>query len=371
MIKIYDSADYNLTVCLANVQPTKAIIYKDADEYYAELEFPHKFTFDSGKTELYSPILKANNIAVIKTPWGNQPFYLDASEISPRSIKIKAQHVSRILKRYAIPDKTGEYRPPLYQALDLTMELSGADSIFSVDIQDDPNMIPAEITFPWGYNDKYNFWGNEEIEVDTTNAYGALKLIEYVYYKKIEFDGFTIIVKPRPTATTPDIILRNAKNIDDIKITENWDNVCTKCVAVGYRGLRATYEIPSNPYAYKFDRIVEFEPPSNIDHEDDEAIIADLLYKAQAYVESHINPEVSYTVKATPDVNVDIGDPVKIKYSELINLTATILSIIYDAVTGKYVQVEFGNYKPTIKGLQTRINNQIKSLKIRLGQGGL
>ena len=373
MIKIYDSADYNFRVCLANIMPTKAVVVKNTDDYYADLEIPHKYTTDNGRTEIYTPILKANNIATIKTPWGEQPFYLDAPEITPNGFKFKAQHISRILKRYAIPEFAYFYRPMLDDVAYQILSRSGANVLFTVDVQVDPYVYyPEPLFFYLGWHNG-TFVGNGliETEVETTNAYDAYKFISKVYGVKLDFDGRKVILKEYPNAMSTDVILRNAKNIDDIKVTENWSNVCTRCVAIGYRDLRAVYTAPSNPYAYNFDRVVEFEASPGVDVNDDDAVIGDLLYQAQRYVQAHINPEVNYTVKATPDVDVDIDDPVIIKYAGFINLTAKIISIKYNALTEKYEEVEFGNTKSSIKGFKTKVEKQIKSLKVQIGQGGL
>jgi phage-related protein len=360
MIKIYDSADYNLTACLVNVQPKKAIIYKDKDgEYFAELEIPLKYTSDSGRTELYSPMLRNDYVAVIDTQWGKQQFRISNPKVSPRGIYSKAQHIYNDLKGYSIPQLYTELYS-LSGAVHDAFDMGGVPSYFTYEVD---SIHAGELYMvTYSLNDDEN---------DTTTVYNALHTIAKMWGVQIVVNNRHILFRDYPSAVNSDVILRNAKNIDDITITENWDNVCTKCVAVGYRNLRAVYAIPSDPYMRRYDRVVQFEPSQNIDVNSDSAVITDLQTQAQAYVEAHINPEINYIVRATPDVNVDIGDPVIIKYSELVHLTATISSITYDALTNKYVQVEFGNLKPSIKGYKTKIEKQLKSLKLRIGQGGL
>lgn len=166
------------------------------------------------------------------------------------------------------------------------------------------------------------------------------------------------------------VTIRYAKNLREITCSENWDAVVTKLLPVGYEGIMLNSLDPdADPYVYAsisydipYTKTVSFQ--QNIDREGYEteaaykqALIDDLLHQAQDYLEVNSIPQVNYTLKANLEKITDVGDTVEVIDERLgINLLTNVIAFDYDCILGKYIEVEFGNFKKTLSGLIPTVN---------------
>lgn len=166
------------------------------------------------------------------------------------------------------------------------------------------------------------------------------------------------------------VTIRYAKNLREITCSENWDAVVTKLLPVGYEGIMLNsldpdadpYVYASNSYDIPYTKTVSFQ--QNIAREGYEteaaykqALIDDLLHQAQDYLEVNSIPQVNYTLRANLEKITDVGDTVEVIDERLgINLLTNVIAFDYDCILGKYIEVEFGNFKKTLSGLIPTVN---------------
>ena len=166
------------------------------------------------------------------------------------------------------------------------------------------------------------------------------------------------------------VTIRYAKNLREITCSENWDAVVTKLLPVGYEGIMLNsldpdadpYVYASNTYDIPYTKTVSFQ--QNIAREEygteaayKQALIDDLLHQAQDYLEVNSIPQVNYTLRANLEKITDVGDTVEVIDERLgINLLTNVIAFDYDCILGKYIEVEFGNFKKTLSGLIPTVN---------------
>ena len=168
------------------------------------------------------------------------------------------------------------------------------------------------------------------------------------------------------------VVVRYAKNLKEITCEENWDNVVTQLLPVGYDGitLDQTYVYAPNSYAIPYTKCVHFDQDiDEEDYEDEEgnidqaafeaALKADLLEQAQNYISINCVPQVNYTLSANLEKITDIGDTILVVDEKLgIEVTTNVISFDYDCILNKYIQIEFGNFKQSLSNLVSNITNQ-------------
>ena len=92
------------------------------------------------------------------------------------------------------------------------------------------------------------------------------------------------------------------------------------------------------------------------------ALVNDLRQQAQAYVEKNSVPQVNYTLKANVEKITDVGDIIEVIDERLgLDLLTNIISFDYDLILNKYTEIEFGNFKKTINGIASNIQNDISN----------
>lgn len=164
--------------------------------------------------------------------------------------------------------------------------------------------------------------------------------------------------------------IRYGKNIQSISAVYNWSDVVTKLLPVGANGttLAEVYVYSATQYEIPYSKIIEFDQTniSQEDYTDSEgqvdiqaytaALEEDLRAKAQAYVDAHSVPVVTYTLKASPERVTGIGDIISVKDERLgIDLLTTVTAYDYDCILGKITSVVFGNYQNRLKDLTTQM----------------
>lgn len=339
MIKIFSPTDRVFT---SNgdivIEATRANVHKvDNGDYYLELTCDNK----------YSDYIKANNIVVAPTPTGEQAFRLEAAiESSGTKIKAKAWHVYYDSENYVISDSYVVEKncqaalEHINAATDTTSPFSVSSNVSHIDsyrcVRKSLREAFATVLERWGghiVRDNYN--------VSIRNTIG-------------QDNGVTIQYK---------------KNLKAITVKEDWSAVCTKVLPVGQEGilLEELYLYAPTQYSIPYTKVVSFD--QNINREEYEteaeyiaAVRADLREKATAYLEVAQYPTINYKISANMEKITDVGDLVEV-YDERLNvsLAAAVISFDYDAITGRYTQVQFGTLGASLSNLFGSINSDISA----------
>lgn len=339
MIKIFSPTDKVFT---SNgdivIEATRANVHKvDNGDYYLELTCDNK----------YSDYIRANNIVVAPTPTGEQAFRLEAPiESSGTRIKAKAWHVYYDSENYVISDSYVVEKncqaalEHLNAATDNTSPFYVSSNVSRVDsyrcVRKSLREAFATVLERWGghiVRDNYN--------VSIRNTIG-------------QDNGVTIQYK---------------KNLKAITVKEDWSAVCTKVLPVGQDGilLEELYIYADMQYAIPYTKVVSFSQNIDRDAYDTEseyiaAVRADLRSKATAYLEVAQYPTINYKISANMEKITDVGDLVEVYDERLgVALSAAVLSFDYDALTGRYTQVQFGTLGASLSNLMSSVNSEISA----------
>lgn len=354
MIRIFGATDsvYTTSNGDAVILPTKAKIHKeDNGDYYLELECGLE----------YVDFMVAGNIIVANTPQGDQPFRIGDYTKTRSKIKLKAPHVFYDSKNYLIADSYVVEANCNY-ALDHLNTATEPQSIFTT--SSDVNTVAS-------------------FRCVRKSLYEAIKTILDRWGGHLVRDGFTIEVRDS-IGTDNGVTVRYAKNLKEITVDENWQNVVTKLMPVGRDGLLLPeiYVTSTNSYAIPFTKTVTFS--QNIDKDDyvteeayQEALVDDLRHQAIDYVTINSVPMVNYTLRANLEKITDIGDTVEVMDERLgINLLTNVIAFDYDCILQKYTEVQFGNFQNRLSDLRGNIkqtteqyaNEAVEVVRVTLGE---
>ena len=164
------------------------------------------------------------------------------------------------------------------------------------------------------------------------------------------------------------------QKIKEIEKRENWDSIVTKLLPTGKDGImlnaldqsvdpyiystQITYALPyTKTVRFNQDHITQeqFKDPRTKQVDKTaykQALITDLRKQAVKYLEKNCIPKMNYTLKANVDKLTDIGDTIEVIDEDLeINVMTTVIKYKYDCILEKYTEIEFGNFKETLKNL--------------------
>lgn len=343
MLKIYDSNEklFNHNG-IKIIHPLVAeVTKKDNSDYYLEL----RDIVDN--LEYY----QKGMIVRVPTPWGVQGFRCDNPSVKNNRVECKAWHLSYDSKNYIIKD---------------------ANAV-------DKNCNDALEHFNSATDKLSPFKTISDISM-TTSTRAVRKSLFEVYELLIsadkygghwDRDNFTLGIRSN-IGQDKGVVLAQNKNITDMQISENWDDVCTKILPYTTDGevsieLDDVYvELEEELYDIPYSRVVKFE--NELDQEDfatyDEFLVATkewLKIQADAYLEANKLPKVNYSVEAKIDNVSDVGDVIYIRHPKCkVDITTNVIGIVYDAIREKYIKIEFGNFKKEIKNLRQEISSTVK-----------
>lgn len=340
MIRLFDTTDNIFTTNGDKViLPTRAEVFKeDNGSFYLYLEA----SLD------YIDYLIPNKILVANTPQGNQAFRISTIDKTRKKISLKALHISYDANNYLIKD-TNIVNKTCTQALEQLNNATDNTSPFTVssDIATTKNYRCVRKSLFEAWQVVIERWGGHLVR-----------------------NNFNIQVKNSIGADNQ-VTVRYGKNLKDISVNYNWENVVTKLLPVGKDGLLLTeiYVTSTTQYNIPFTRTVSFDQ-SNIDPEDyeteaayEQALEDDLRAKAQAYVNENCLPKVSYTLKANLERITDVGDTIEVIDEKLgINLTTHLLSYTYNCLLEKYIELQFGNFTNQLSNLLSGISESTTEL---------
>ena len=346
MIKLFGITDRDFTSNGDRViHALRAKITKqDNGEFYLDLETDLSYVND----------LTEGRIIVAPTPQGEQPFRVSNVQKTKNKLSTKALHVFFDSRNYLIADS-------------YVVEKNCNDALDHLNIATEPESPFTTLS-----------------DVNTVSSYRCVRNSLYEAFTTVlerwgghfDLDGWTVAIR-REIGQDNGVTIRYAKNMKDITVDENWDGVVTKLMPVGKDGLLLpeVYVTSSTQYAIPYTKTVSFSQNEIVqdnytspDGEPDveayqEALIEDLRQQAQSYVDNNSVPQVNYTLKANVEKLTNIGDTVEVIDERLgLTLQTNVISYVYDCILGKYVELEFGNFKKTVSNLISNITAQTQQI---------
>ena len=287
MIRFYDATEklFNHNGIKA-LQPLFAEITKiDNGDYYLELEdiLDNLDYYQKGM------------IVRVSTPWGVQGFRCDNPIIQNNRISCKAWHLTYDSEDYVINSVVATNKncnDAINHYNDNTDQKSPFTVISDISILKSTTMKKMSL---------FNVF------TALTNTYGG-----HWHRDNFNFGIMTNIGQDRG------VVLAYNKNITDIKVEENWDNVCTKILPyVEYEKQVITLDQPyvelsEAIYSIPFTKSLKFDLPKT----DEELTVSEVkswLYtEAMNYLQANKFPKVNYSVSAKLDNISDVGDVIYI-----------------------------------------------------------
>ena len=346
MIKLFEAND---TIFTSNgdkiILPLRAKVKKEQNgDFYLDLETDLSYIND----------LTANKILVAPTPQGEQAFRIsDNIDKSKHKINLKAKHVYYDTENYLIEDSYVVDNTCNY-ALD---HLNSATSDLS------PFTTLSDVL------------GTNSYRCVRKSLYEAINVVLERWGGNLVRDNFNIQIR-NSIGQDNGVVVRYAKNLKDITCEENWEGVVTKLLPVGRDGLLLPekYVYSQTQYDIPYTKTISFTQEINEDDYKDEsgvvdenayqnALVDDLRRQGQLYVDTNCIPKVNYTLKANLEKVSDIGDTIQVIDERLgVSITTTLISYTYDCILGKYIELEFGNFKKTLSNLLGNISNQTQEI---------
>lgn len=325
------------------LKPLQAIITKeDNGEYYIDLQD------NIDNIDYY----QANMIIRVPTPWGYQGFRLTNPIIKNKTLNCKGYHLYFDTKNYLIYDSYVVDKN-CNDALD---HLNNACDIKT------PFTFISDISTIASYRCvRHSLEEAIAVCVDRYNGH----LIR---------DNYNIEVRST-IGEDRGVVIAYAKNIKEIKASENWDDVLTKILPVGKDGLTLPekyleisdklYDIPmSKKISFSQDDISEddFKNEDGVLNEEEykNALIENLRVQALNYLEDNKLPKINYSVNAYLKDISDVGDVIYVKHPKCnIDIRTNVISIEYDCIRKRYTKIQFGNFKSKLKNLVSNITSNI------------
>ncbi len=343
MIKVYDSNEKLFgNNGIKSLHPLFAeITKKDNGDYYLEIED----TLENIDYYQKGLIIRTD------TPWLPQGFRCDNPVVKNNRISCKAWHLTYDSKNYIIKDSYSVDKN-CNDALDHFNSNTDIESPFTT-ISDISKILSTRMVTRTLFEIYENFISED--------MYGGH------WYR----DNWTLGIKAN-IGQDRGVVLAQNKNITDMQISENWDDVCTKILPYTTDGERRIYldntylAIEEDLYDIPYTKVVKFENPFNKDdYEDYDVFLADtkkwLENTANAYLQENKVPKVNYSVSSSIKEVSDIGDVIYIKHPKCkVNITTNVIGVKYDCIRKKYTKIEFGNFKKEIKNLHQQITGEIE-----------
>ena len=339
MIKIFAPTDKDFS---SNgdvvIQATRSVVHKvDNGDYYLELECGLE----------YEPYIKPNNIVVAPTPQGAQAFRLEANiEKTGYKITAKAWHVYYDTENYLIAD-TFIVNRTCDEALVRLNNATDNESPFSVssDVTTIDSFRCVRKSLAEAVETVLERWGGHLVR-----------------------DNFSFAIRNSIGADNG-VTIQYRKNLKEISVSEDWTEVCTKCLPVGKDGflLDELYLYAETSYPVPYTKTVSFD--QDIDRDDfpsdeayTQALRDDLIAQCTEYLKIAQYPKINYTLSANIEKITDVGDHVEVFDERLgVSLSASVLSFEYDAITEKYILVEFGSIGNDLSNLLGSVSSEISS----------
>lgn len=330
MIKIYNANDKTY---LSNgniaIMPLKCIESKNEgfDGWEVEVEVLPE----------YKDYIAQDNIIIVPTKSrGEQPFRIHNPEINSRVIKFKANHVAFDSEKYLIQD--------IYP-----QGLNGSALLDWINTRTDR-------TSPFTAISDISKLGTVRIIRKTLKE--AFLIAQERVGGFFDFDRWQIKLLSSVGLDRGETI-RYGKNLQGIRVYENWSNVCTKILPVGPDGitLPEIYLASDVQYQEVYAKSLTFEINQEEGQElTNDQLIVELRRLANEYLNNHKYPEIHYEIQADVDQTLDIGDTVY-TVTKQIEVPTRVQGYVYDVNKKRVTKLIYGNFDRNVK----RIFNTIKA----------
>lgn len=336
MIKLFNNTEtvFNTSNGIKSIKAFKAKVTKGIwanKEYYLDIEVPISYIDD----------FVQDRILVVPTCWDEQAFRIGNVVKKGDRLKSRAYHVSYDCLNYVLRDvyphsKTGQ----------LAMQ-------WVIDRTDDANPFTCESDILDTHSARYV----------NKSLFEAFTDMEKVWNGYLIADNYKVSLMGSIGANNG-ASFNYGVNIQNIQVSENWDDVVTKLYAKGYDGATITPLLSTVTYDKKYNKVIEFSPSASVEFSDKDAVLADLQTQAQEYIAVNQYPKISYSLKTYIDKVFNVGDKVLVKHAPLkIDITTEVYSLTYNVLSKNFDACTFGNYKENVKGLFTSIQTQMEKNK--------
>ena len=338
MIKIFNANDIDFS---SNgniaIKPLKCIETKkkSLNGWYIDVEIPIKYKEYIDKNKLF--------VTKVKSKLNPQAFFIKDDvpiEYTKTKIIFQAEHVMFKARDYFLVD----VRPT---------NLSGLNALAYINERTDK-------TSPFTVNS----------DVDTVDtAYFIRKslleawaTIEERWGGVFDADNYNIQLKQNVGQDRGELIAYR-KNLQHIKIFEDWTNVVTKLYPVGKDGLMLPEQFleSTTQYEKSYTRKINFETSLDEEEQTEENMIIELRQKASDYLEVNQYPMVSYEVTSDINQQMEIGDIVQVKHP-LVDLEIEVLDYEYDILQKRVKKIVFGNFVRDVKKRIGLIKNSVEEV---------
>ena len=343
MIKVYEATER-----LFNHNGLK-ILHPSKAEVFIEDNGDYTLTIESSISDL--EYLQEGMIIRVNTRWGEQGFRLSNPQKKNSKINVVGRHLWKDSSKYVIADSYVDSKG-CNDALD---HLNNACDVVT------PFNVISDIT-------RIN-----SARVVRKSLEEAIAIVIEKWGGHLYRDNWTIGVK-ETIGLARGITIKYGKNSTNIEANEQWDDVVTKMLPVGYDGitLPELYVESGIQYDVPYTKVIKFEQDISQDDYKDvdgnlleeeykEALITDLREQATNYITEHQYFKCNYKVKGHIDGVVDLGDTILVEHEKLgISIVTNVISLKYDCIMDKYIEIEFGNFKSKLKDLIGTIDSQTK-----------
>lgn len=332
MIKLFGITD---TVFNSNgdkiLKPLKAKVHKeDNGDYYLELETGLEYIND----------LTENRVIVADMPQGSQAFRISNIRKTRTKLSLKCWHVSYDTRNYLIADS-------------YVVNKTASQALAWLNAATEPTTI---------FETGSDVTGTNSFRCVRQSLYEAIQTIVERWGGHLVRDNFYIYLASS-IGQDNDVVVRYRKNLKNITCDENWSNVCTKIMPVGYDGLLLpeVYLVSDVQYTIPYTKTVSFTQDIDVENYASEAdyqdaLEADLRAQATEYLNTNKYPKVNYSLSADIDKISDIGDIIQVIDEQLgVNITTNVIAYEYDCILKKYTKIEFGNFRESLSKLASDI----------------
>ena len=341
MLRIFGQTDTSFSTNGDKILlPSYANVHKeDGGDYYLDIECGIE----------YSSFITNGRIITAPTPSGVEPFRIASPTKTRKRIKLKAWHISRDLKNHTISART-------------LNSMTCAACLANIAEYADPQTHFAFSS---------DISGTRLVEITNGSVWDAVNKLCEAFGGHIVCDGMNVAINSSIDRDNG-VVVRYGKNLKAIEVKENWDDVVTVLYPIGKDGITVGAVTPNTSAVANYDvpytKYVEFSQSINKNDYSSEAaytaaLRADLTAQAQAYVNEHQYPEVTYTLNAAPEKLFDVGDTVVVIDERLgLTLQTNVISYDYNCMLRKFKEIVLGNTQPKMTGALRSANQTISKL---------
>lgn len=292
----------------------------------------------------HANLIKQDYLALAETKeHGAQPFRIENPRIENRQIRFTAKHVVFEANKYVLLDS----RPTELGAVEYVRWVNGMTD----------RQSPFTVSGDFTGGSATNYFVRKTLM-------DALLKAEEVFGCIIDPYMFQIrVMMPESIGSDNGYSVIYGKNLQGITVEEEWSDVCTKLLPVGPDGLllENPYVLSDVQYDRPYTKVVSFNFDTREEGSTEDLSVSEqrtiLAQMAQAYLDEHKVPKVSYTVKSDVPQELKIRDIVHVKHP-MLTIDARVTEYKYDCISHKVKSLTFGNYDTSNKSaLESRIES--------------